>query len=72
MQGAIDPGAWVQCTDTANAKGTGSCASWTAAEATACAQDATDGGAMTKCFPSSVSGNVNNDLSYIATLICGT
>ena len=69
---ASDPDAWVQCTDTANAKGTGSCAAWVTAQAAACAPDLGDGGAMKTCFPSSASGNVNNDLTYIATLICGT
>ncbi len=68
---ASDPDAWSSCTDSANAKGTGSCAAWVTAETTACAPDVADGGALTTCFPSSASGNVNSDLTYIATLICG-
>ncbi len=69
---ASEPDAWIQCTDTANEEGTGTCAAWVAAETTACALDAADGGAMKTCFPSTASGNVSNDLNYIATLICGS
>ncbi len=60
--------AWFDCANTANA---GSCKSYFTSEATACAVDFADGGALETCSPSATSGDPNDDLNYIVTLICG-
>ncbi len=50
----------------------GSCSTYATPEATACATDlAADGGTATPCFPAASSNNPDDDLRYIANLVCG-
>jgi hypothetical protein len=60
--------AWFDC---ANAANHASCGSYFTSEATACSNDFADGGALSTCTPSTSTGNTDDDLTYIATLICG-
>jgi hypothetical protein len=49
----------------------GTCSSYETAVQTACASDDGDGGAIHDCFPGSMSGNSDDNYTYIIALICG-
>ena len=61
------PGAVSGCVASAEI---GDCSGYTRTEASACAQDAADAGALETCAPGTSPG-VDADLTHIITLICG-
>jgi len=66
---ATDPNAFNNCEQTAS---TGGCMTADSAQTSACATDFADGGANFTCSPSANTGNQDDDLTYILTLLCGS